>query len=646
MILFSFLLAYLQGPETTVNDLFSDGAVLQRDRPVPVFGTGPIGRIVYVTLGEEVKRTRVDQSGRWLVRFAPRPARSTATLYVDGELVARDVIFGDVWLASGQSNMEWPVSQSRETELAVSRARASIRFYHVDRVSSETPLSGVPNRWETLDDTRVRWKSAVAFWFADRLETRLNVPIGIIQTAWGGTPVESWISRPALRSTPVFQPQLAAYERNVANFDAVRRAYERELADYQSRRQDLTNAGEFEGWQRENFADQTWQTVNLPTSLEVALGRNFDGIVWFRRTFTLREIPAEGAILELGPVDDIDTTYVNGQTVGSTSTQTANHWMVPRRYRIPPNLLRVGVNTIAVRVTDFGVGGGFTGDENQLRLTRRDGTLLAPLNGAWRMRTEREFAGEAPREPFGPGHPWVPGGLFNAMVAPLAPYGVRGAIWYQGESNTQRAEQYRTLFPLMIQDWRRAFGQDFPFLYVQLANFMARAPQPGPSDWAELRESQDQTLAVPRTGMVTAIDIGEANDIHPRDKRTVGERLANLALNDVYGIRTPSQGPRFLRATFNGPRAIVEFQHGVGLRTRDGRPPQGFAVRSGNGPWRWATARIEGTRIVLTSPQVTKPTAIRYLWAHNPDANLVNQAGLPALPFRTDRDRLTTHGNR
>ncbi|RYF97752.1 MAG: 9-O-acetylesterase, partial [Caulobacteraceae bacterium] len=322
--------------------------------------------------------------------------------------------------------------------------------------------------------------------------------------------------------------------------------------------------------------------------------------------------------------------------VGHTGAETPNSWTKPRIYAIPASDLKTTGNVLAIRVYDGSGGGGMTGPLEAIRL--RMGDKIVPLaTGDWRFKAEHIVTGAAPEAPFGPGHPWVPGGLWNGMMAPLAPYGIRGAIWYQGESNADRAYQYRKLFPAMIKDWREVWGQgDFPFLFVQLANFMGTPAQPTESQWAELREAQAMTLRLARTGMATAIDIGEANDIHPRNKREVGRRLALTALRDVYGKKVVANGPRFTSFARKNGALILRYVDALGLKTSDGKAPRSFQVAGADRKWHWADAKIDGSTVVLTSAQVPAPVAARYAWSDNPSINLTNADGLPAEPFRTD----------
>jgi sialate O-acetylesterase len=384
--------------------------------------------------------------------------------------------------------------------------------------------------------------------------------------------------------------------------------------------------------------------MNLPQLWESA-GLDVDGAVWFRREV---DVPSAWAgrdlALNLGAIDDFDTTYFNGERIGSTGPDTPNAWTATRHYRVTGSLVRAGRNTIAVRVFDRVGGGGFGGGEMSLAPTGSAKEDAVPLEGAWSYKEEatvpsRQIDYSRQPQPVGPANQNNPTVLYNAMLAPLVPYSVRGAIWYQGESNAGRAYQYRTLFPTMIRDWRAAWGEgDFPFYFVQLANWKARPKDSTDSEWAELREAQSMTLkSVRHTGMAVAIDIGNPDDIHPRNKLDVGLRLARWALADSYRQKLEPSGPLYDSFRIEGDRIRVRFLHVVGgLKTREDSAPAGFFIAGVDRKFMPAEARIEQGAVVVWSKDVPHPVAVRYAWSDNPDANLYNSEGLPASPFRTD----------
>jgi sialate O-acetylesterase len=626
-------------PDVKVNSLFVDNAVLQRDRPIPVFGTGLPGKSVEVKFAGSVQKTVVDASGRWLVKFPARKAGEPLEIAVNGETVARNVVMGEVWIASGQSNMEWPLAATNQLTMAQPLANADIRCLTVTKTSVQQPAGDFTGTgWVQGSAGTIGSFSAVGYWFAQRLQRELGVPVGIINTSWGGTPAESWTSQSVLKNLPVYADRYKEYERYLGtDFQTAQAEYQKKLAEYNKARLDSGNEGERNGWQAANFADSSWKSVKLPGTVEGIVGRNIDGAFWFRTSVNLSASDAGSAAeLTLGAIDDFDVTYINGQQVGKTNEEVPNHWQHPRKYAVPAGVLKSGENVIAVRVYDWSGGGGLTGPAESLALTV--GGRKLTLAKDWKFTVEKEINPiPAPAQPFGPGNPWAPASLYNGMIAPLVPYGVRGAIWYQGESNADRAFQYRSLFRSMIEDWRNRFGQgDFPFLFVQLANYQSRSLTPTESGWAELREAQAMALSLKNTGMATAIDIGDSKDIHPQNKRDVGYRLAGVALAQTYRKKLEYYGPVFSKMEAKTGSITLRFTHAAGLRTVDGKAPKSFSIAGADRKFYWAEATIQDNAIVLRSSSVPNPVAARYAWDMDPEVNLVNASGLPAFPFRTD----------
>jgi sialate O-acetylesterase len=404
---------------------------------------------------------------------------------------------------------------------------------------------------------------------------------------------------------------------------------------------DHENKGEALGYANPGISTSDWQKMDLPKQFEAA-GLMIDGAVWFRREVVVPETwTGSDLVLNLTAIDDYDITYFNGKKIGSTGRETPDSYQVPRMYVVPGSLVHGGTNVIAVRVFDRAGEGGFgSAGEMSLRSPKLDLSRPISLRGSWDYKVELALEpkhvdwGTRP-EPVGATNQNSPSVLYNAMLAPLVPFAIRGAIWYQGESNAGRAYQYRTLFPIMIRDWRRAWGHAFPFYFVQLANWRPRKEQPDESDWAELREAQFMTLREPQTGMAVAIDIG-GEDLHPRNKLDVGRRLAAWALADVYGEKVDPSGPLFDGFSIEGDKIRIKFKHALGLKTNDGAAVKGFVIAGDDRKFVWAEARIEGRSVVVSSPSISKPVAVRYAWADNPAVNLYNKAGLPASPFRTD----------
>jgi sialate O-acetylesterase len=641
--------------EVRVSPLIGDHMVLQRDREIRVFGSATPGEVIEVSLAGASGRASAGADGRFEVRLPPARAGGPYRLKVKGRetLEFEDVFVGEVFVASGQSNMEWPLFQSTSGPDAASAGCPGLRLFTVRKGTSAEPVPVADGRWSACDATTAPGFSGVAFFFGQELHRALGVTVGLIQSAWGGTPAEAWTSREALLAVPQLKPMVEAFDQG-RNDPSIQATFARRRAtwEHENYLQDPGNKGFDQGWARLDFDDGAWKLMTLPRYWESA-GLLIDGSVWFRRTV---EIPSflenQDLLLSLGPLDDFDQTYWNGITVGETNARTPQHWTVPRRYRVPRDLVRPGRNVIAVRIFDQVGNGGFAGSPADLFLTRfaepKGGDRVA-LTGEWRYAVELgrepvrpDYASEPP-PPASADNPNSPTGLWNAMVTPLTRFPVRAVIWYQGESNATRAFQYRTLFPTLIESWRSAWGDPtLGFLFVQLDNYMAAQAAPGESEWAELREAQARALALPATGMAVAIDVGEANDIHPKNKREVGRRLALAALARVFGRELEYSGPTFSGSALEDSAVRVRFTHAEGLSTSDGETPKGFAVAGRDRVWHWATGVIDHGSVMVFCPEVKEPVAVRYAWADNPAANLTNAAGLPAAPFRTDDWPLTT----
>ncbi len=634
------LAAAAKAPTLRLSPLFSDGAVLQRGMELPVFGVAAPGARVSVGLAGQQAGATAGADGRWLLRLKPVNAAGSLVLTAtsNGETVTvKDLLVGEVWLASGQSNMEFPESSAIDFAQAKAEARPDVRFFTVEKATADRPLGDLKGHWTASSPTTVGYFSAVALSFAREVQKRLGVPVGIVQATWGGSPAEAWTSREALTAEATLKPLVDAYDAAQTDYPTAMAAYRKAVSDFVNFKHLGGNEGFMHDWQAPEASEAEWSTVPAGTPFP----DTFDGAAWYRKSV---DVPLDWVgkplVLSLGSVDDYDTTYFDGIRVGRTGLEDDNgDATTPRRYRIAPGIVRPGRNVIAVRVFDQGGAGGILGPVGEIRLGLADGSASVPLDGDWRFRIEKALDPKAqiPQRPVGVGNPNVPTMLWNGMVAPLVPYGIRGAIWYQGEANAERAAQYRTLFPTLIRNWRAAWGEgDFPFLFVQLPNYMARKDAPSESAWAELRESQTAALALPNTGMAVALDQGEAGDIHPKAKREIGRRLALNALGRAYGEPIVYEGPSFAGLTIMGDTARVEFHNGA-LFTVDGGAPRGFQIAGAEGRWAWAQGTVEGSTVSLRAPGVSKPVAVRYAWADNPDTNLTNRAGLPAVPFRTDR---------
>ena len=640
------LLAADQSEHPFVHPLFSDHAVLQRHVRVPIWGWAPPGTKITVVFAGQTKVTTAATGGKWLVRLDKMPAMtepSDLTVISSQQSVTiHDVLVGDVWLCSGQSNMEMGIGACNATTDIAQADFPQIRLLTVPHLIAKTPVDTVQTHWSPCSPVTIlqgTWGgfSAAGFFFGRELYRELKVPIGLIHSSWGGTIAEAWTSSGALKPLHDFDAALNALaeQTDEKSVDFT--------ADYEKWCQ-AHDPGTQQGWAKPECDTSNWKNVTMPQPFEEAGLPDFDGMVWFRRAL---EVPAGWAgqklKLSLGPIDDIDTTWINGVKVGQM-----NRYDLNRVYSVPGEVVKPGSNVITVRVLDTGGAGGFTGKPEQMSIQPAGATQESSqsLAGSWQMRDSAPLSklGSPPTVPDA-NNPNVVTVLYNGMIAPLLPFAIKGAIWYQGESNAARAEQYRRLLPVMIQDWRARFGVgDFPFYIVQLAAFQPVAPDPRESEWAELREAQAMTArAVGHSGLAVAIDIGDAGDIHPKNKAEVGRRLALCALAKAYQKDFECSGPWYKGMKRDGNRIRLSFSHVDGGLAAKGGDLQGFAIAGEDRKFVWATAVIDGNTVVVSSPHITKPVAVRYAWDINPVCNLYNQAGLPAVPFRTDDWPMLTH---
>lgn len=620
--------------EVSLPKLIADGMVLQRDTELKIWGWADPGESVSVRFDSESYSTEANDSGDWQITLPKQSAGGPHTMEIRAEntIAIDDILVGDVWLASGQSNMEYPLRR------ILPPYGEPLELHYTDRIRQ----FAVPQRYAFKQPQRDfeggRWLhasaenlpefTAVGYFFAERLRQQEGVPIGLINASLGGSPAEAWLSEAELKKFPRHYKELQRFKDD-ALIERIERG-DRQRGDRWHRELDRRDAGldgDTPAWAAEALDTSDWKTLGVPGYWADTEGEIVNGAVWLRRTFNLPEhLTGQDAILALGRIVDADTTYINGSKVGNTTYQYPR-----RRYEVSADLLRAGENTIAIRVLSQNGRGGLVADKPyQLRF----GHKYIDLRGDWQYRIGAgmdSLEGQTFVR-------WKPAGLYNGMIHPLINYPIRGAIWYQGESNVGRAAEYRKLFPAMIRDWRHRWQRGFPFLFVQLTNFLEAKDHPTDSDWARLREAQASALSLPDTGMAVTIDVGEWNDIHPLDKKTVGDRLALAARKTAYGKQeTVSRGPQFESMKIDGDRVLLEFSDtGEGLLARGG-PLREFAMAGEDRQFHWAEAEIIGDRVILHSNRVPDPVAVRYAWADNPHgANLYNSAGLPAAPFRTD----------
>lgn len=612
--------------------LVGDGMVIQRGEPVPIWGWAETGTRVTLDFGGQSYSATTAADGRWTVTLPPQQAGGPHSMTIEGggeRFEIADALVGDVWLCSGQSNMEWPVSRalSFDSEGPAATDR-SIRHFTVPRSNSIRPeeeLAG--GEWVVTSPDTVGDFTAVGFFFARELRRHVDVPVGLLHTSWGGSRIEPWMSAAALGYESDEAAARTAEEMQQAEEAYLVEQVRGQLGELPS--EDVGMDGDRALWADPVLDDAGWDEMDLPGRWEEAGFPGLDGVVWFRRhvTLTAEDAAAEGS-LSLGMIDDSDVAWVNGRRVGGLEMS----YDVSRVYPLPAGTLHAGDNVIAVRVEDTGLGGGVYGPPENLYLDA--GGERHPLSGDWRFRVGRFVY-----DPDSNANQ-LPTLLYNRMIHPLLDYPIRGALWYQGESNTgpEDAHEYRRHFAALIEDWRQRWGVgDFPFLFVQLANFMAPVDEPGDSLWAMLRESQSMALGLPATAQAVIIDVGDADDVHPRNKQAVGLRLSLAARQLAYGEELVWSGPVYRGHEIRGGEVVLDFDHvGGGLEARGGELRE-FAVAGPDRRFVWADARIEGDRIAVRSDAVSEPVAVRYAWSDNPeDANLYNVEGLPASPFRTD----------
>jgi len=604
--------------------LFSDHMVLQRGRSIPVWGLADAGEEITVTLHGAVRQARAGAGGRWRVDLPAQDAGGPFTLTVAGKstLRVRDVLVGEVWVASGQSNMTLELARASRAD-AASASHPQVRLFTVPKATSLEAVETLAASWQPCTPEAAGAFSAVAYYFGRRLHEDLGVPVGLIHTSWPGSLGEEWTPLATLRGDPQLAPIVQGWEERAARW--VGGEENPRHVDLRLGPVELTGAGRTAlrlaptgpgaadrawrfSWETAPQVSFEWQAGPEPTA-------RLEGELRARDSARLTiDLNADGSPLDVTAFDAIRLRVAGEGSFQLHSLQPSiTDWddYSSELIAASPEWRDVTIPIASLKQAGWGVQKPFTADAVSALVVE----ALLGRDGAR-----------------------PPGGLYNAMVAPLVPYAIRGAIWYQGEGNADRARQYRALLPALVRSWRAAWGQgDFPFLIVQLPNYRSRSPLPQESGWAELREAQAMALQVANTGLAVTIDVGEAEDVHPANKRPVGERLARWALGTVYGRPGEYSGPLFESMQVEGAAARIRFRHtGTGLTATDHRPLCGFAIAGADRRFTWAEAEIEGDTVVVHHPDVTRPTAVRYAWADNPDGNLGNREGLPASPFRTD----------
>jgi sialate O-acetylesterase len=620
--------------------LIGDHMVLQQDATVNVWGWADPEEEVRVTASwtNEQTKTVDDESGRWQMKLETAKAGGPHHLHINGdnELHVTDILFGEVWVCGGQSNMAWSMARCAPLyeEERASANHPNIRLFNVGRNVSAIPVEDAVGEWLAATPSTVTQFSAVGFFFGRNLTEELDVPIGLISCNWGGTLAEAWTSEKTLRRWSDFNAGLDVMAKIAADPSGQADSVQARKAKWWSKLE-ILDKGSHNGWSGADFDSSSWGLMQQPndwTDTELA---GHDGIVWLRKTFQASDDVADQTMwLELGAIDDMDTTWVNGVRVGGY--EDVGHHGTYRRYEVPAGVVVPGENTIAVRVLDTGGPGGLTGNPEHISICADNKSRSLPLDGRWDYMKGAEMRKLSKFPQTSAMHQNMPTALSNGMLSAITNFTIRGAIWYQGESNRTRAALYEELFPGMIADWRERWGQgDFPFYFVQIApyNYGGDTGQA-----AHLRDSQRKTLSVPNTGMAVTMDIGNPKDIHPKNKLDVGKRLALWALAKTYGkpLRIWS-GPLYRSVSVEKGALRVHFdQTGIGLATRDAKPLSHFQVAGADRVFHSAEARLDGKTVVVSSSAVSAPVAVRYGWGATDEPNLMNKAGLPASSFRSD----------
>ena len=640
LLLLCFLTAIAANSATLrLPNILGDHMVLQQNSFAKLWGwTGPEQEVVVTTSwNQKTYRIVADRKGDWEIRVVTGKAGGPYTISIEaGETrILKDILLGEVWICSGQSNMEWPMtmSETAETEIPLSDY-PEIRLFTVERTIGLCPMEDVKGSWELCSPETSADFSAVGYFFGKMLHKELGVPVGLVNTTWGGTPSEAWTSREKNATFGDFDRQLEELY-GTTDEDLVKAQLEQVRIEAMVKQQqdfeNQENKGFSEGWMKLDFDDSDWEGIPCPAewgSID-KLGM-LEGVVWMR---TRIRIPDSwigmDLTLELGPVDEMDITYINGVEVGTS--RKINNWNVPRYYKVPASTVTSGELQLAIRIVNTSGEGGIFGHPDQLKLypnesAEDDAVMLA---GEWKYKVAYVFP-EIPMV-FNSHTPSV---LYNGMLFPLKNLAIKGAIWYQGESNQTRAVQYRTIFPGMIEDWRITWNQgDFPFYFVQIAPY-----DYGPEQTSqELREAQLMTLdRVKYTGMAVTMDIGNPDDIHPANKRDVGKRLALWALAKDYGKDLVYSGPLYREQSIEGNKIRIHFDYtGSGLLAKGG-PLTHFEIAGEDQVYHAAQAKIDGESVVVSASEVAAPVAVRYGWSNTAEPNLFNAEGLPASSFSTD----------
>ncbi|MES2648971.1 MAG: sialate O-acetylesterase [Bacteroidota bacterium] len=621
----------------TLSGIITDNMILQRGKPIKIWGNAQPGEKISIQFVNKTSKIKAATDGSWMIQMPAQEAGGPYTLKVSGtnKIIIKNILIGDVWFCSGQSNMVHQLNIHDVTyadEITTANYPEIRQFLIPVLTSLEGPQKDVPKaEWKAAIGEDVRPFSAVAYFFAKKLYEKYHVPIGIVNASVGGTPIEAWTSEEGLNAFAGVT-KIITKNKDTAYINSINRRSQTSKSTTPGQQTDKGLAGPIP-WYDVNYIPKNWRTINIPGYWEDQGIKNLDGVVWYRKEI---DIPAamtgKSARVFLGRIVDADEFYINGKQVGSTTYQYPQ-----RRYKVPAGLLKPGKNLFVIKVTNSAGKGGFVPDKPYCLFAGND---TIDLKGYWQYKVGEVYE-RRDRSGFGGGISAQnqPAALYNAMVAPVTNFNIKGFVWYQGESNAGSPGQYEALQKALIADWRNKWRDDkLPFVYVQLPNFMDVNYTPEESNWALLREAQLNALSASNTAMAVAIDLGEWNDIHPDNKKGVGERLALAARKIAYGESIVYSGPVYKSSAIEGNKIILSFEHtGSGMITNDGEAPGAFAIAGADKKFVWANAKLEGDKVIIWSDTIPSPMYTRYAWADNPDgANLYNKEGLPATPFRTD----------
>ncbi|WP_167459391.1 sialate O-acetylesterase [Pedobacter jejuensis] len=621
--------------------------VLQREKPIKIWGYGTPGEKIVLKFAEKDFTTTTSSSGKWEITMPKMKAGGPYQMVLTGEnkITLSNILIGDLWICSGQSNMEFNLKDVFNADREVNAANyPQIRLYSIDKQISLTEKEDTKGSWNLCTSDNAKYFSAIGYFFGRRINQDLKVPIGLINASWGGTVIESWICKDGLLNEETFGKKAQEVSKfDTATYNKNQRLLNNKwVADFNRQDEGFKDGNYIWG----NANSSNWNNINMPNGWEFT-GKpdlwEMDGIVWFKKEVELTEKDLQqNAILNLGVILNADKTFFNGVLIGETD----DAWGKVRNYTIPKKLLKIGKNTITVRIENYGGDGGFSNKADQFYIYTNEKTTN--LAGEWKYKIGYKLTTyNRPEKQINPNT--LPTLMYNNMISPLVDLSIKGVLWYQGESNWDRGYQYRELFPRMISDWRMKFkDKDFPFLFVQLANYHKKSDNPADSYLAEVREAQDLTQKVENTGMVTAIDVGDAANIHPKNKQEVGRRLALLAEKQVYNLDADSLSSSYESFKINGNSIQLKFKNVYdGLKSKSGILGN-FQIAGANKVWYWANAKITSKNTIdVSSDKVQDPIAVRYAWEDNPaEANVINSKGLPLFPFRTDDWKGISYGKK